>query len=76
MKHMGKKEMFAGFWWENLVGRDHLQDLGIDGRITVKQIEETEWKSVDCSYLASCSSCCKRGNETLVLYNMVNFWTF
>ena len=68
--------MFAGFWWENLVGIDHMQDLGLDGRITLRQIQEREWKSVDFSYLASCSSCCEHGNETLVLYKMVNFWTF
>jgi hypothetical protein len=25
--------MYAVFWLENLLGRDHLEDLGTDGRI-------------------------------------------
>jgi hypothetical protein len=65
--HGKKRKCLQDFSVKNLVGRDHLQDLDIDGRIILKQIEEAEWKSVDCSYLASCSSCYKHGNETLVL---------
>jgi len=30
------REVQKGFWWGNLKERDHLDDLGIDGRITVK----------------------------------------
>jgi hypothetical protein len=26
-------EVHTGFWWGNLLERDHLEDLGIDGRI-------------------------------------------
>jgi hypothetical protein len=29
--HVGKGEVYTGFWWENLRERDHLEDLGIDG---------------------------------------------
>jgi hypothetical protein len=25
--------MYIGFWWGGLKGRDHLEDLGVDGRI-------------------------------------------
>ena len=25
--------MHTGFWWGNLRDRDHLEDLGVDGRI-------------------------------------------
>jgi len=28
-----KGEVYAGFWWGNLRERDHLGDLGVDGRI-------------------------------------------
>jgi hypothetical protein len=30
----------TGFWWENLKGRDHLKDLGIDERVILKLIFE------------------------------------
>jgi len=30
---MGRAEACTGFWWVNLRERDHLGDLGADGRI-------------------------------------------
>jgi hypothetical protein len=30
---MGRGEVRTGFWWGDLMERDHLKDLGIDGRI-------------------------------------------
>jgi hypothetical protein len=32
----GTGEVYTGFWWENLRERDHLENLGVDGRITLK----------------------------------------
>jgi len=34
----GRGEAYAGFWWGNLTERDHLEDLGVDGRITLRWI--------------------------------------
>ena len=31
-------EMLTGFWWGNLRGRDHFEDLSIDGRIILKGV--------------------------------------
>jgi hypothetical protein len=34
----GRKEKHEGVFWENLRGRDHFEDLGIDGRIILEGI--------------------------------------
>jgi hypothetical protein len=31
-------DMHTGFWWGRLYGNNHLQDLGIDGRIMFKWV--------------------------------------
>jgi hypothetical protein len=31
--HVGRREVHTIFWLENLKGREHLEDLSIDGRI-------------------------------------------
>jgi hypothetical protein len=28
----GKEEVNPEFWWGNLIERDHIQNLGVDGR--------------------------------------------
>jgi hypothetical protein len=35
---MGRTEVYTGFWWGNLRERDHLGDLGLDGRIILNWI--------------------------------------
>jgi hypothetical protein len=30
------EEMVTGFWWGDLKERDHLEDIGVDGRIILK----------------------------------------
>jgi hypothetical protein len=34
----GRKENCIQYWWGNLRGRDHLEDLCVDGRIILKCI--------------------------------------
>jgi len=37
--HIGRREeVLTGFWWENLRERDHLGDLGVNGRILLRWI--------------------------------------
>ena len=31
----GRKQRRAGFWWGKVKDKDHLEDLGVDGRITL-----------------------------------------
>jgi len=50
--------MYAELWPENLKGRDHLEDLGVDGRIVLEEIgwggmvwfhvaqERDQWRAV------------------------------
>jgi len=33
-----RREAYTGFWWGNLRERDHLGDLGVDGRIILRWI--------------------------------------
>jgi hypothetical protein len=35
---MGRGEVYIGFWWKNLRGKDHLGDPGLDGRIILRWI--------------------------------------
>jgi hypothetical protein len=32
----GRTEKHTGFWWVKIKERDHLEDLGIDGRIILR----------------------------------------
>jgi len=32
----GHKELRTGFWWGDLMERDHLEDIGVDGTIILK----------------------------------------
>jgi hypothetical protein len=36
----GRDENCTKFWLESLMGTDHLEDVGIDGRIMIKWILE------------------------------------
>ena len=34
----GRGDIYAGFWWESLKERDHLEDPSVDGRIILRWI--------------------------------------
>jgi hypothetical protein len=44
--------MYIKFWLENLKGRNHLEDLGTNGRIMEQILKEIWWRGVDRVYLA------------------------
>jgi hypothetical protein len=57
-------EVYTGFWCGNLRERDHLEDLGLDGRIRLKGIL---WKYKERAWIRPRNepviSCCEHGNE-------------
>ena len=38
--YMGREEVHAGFWWGNLMKRDHLEDPRVDGKIILMDLRE------------------------------------
>jgi len=38
---MGRGEVHTGFWWGGLRERDHLEDLGLDGKTILKCVLKT-----------------------------------
>lgn len=42
-----REEVHTEFWWGKMRKRDHLEDLGIDGRIIKKDLQETGWSIVE-----------------------------
>jgi hypothetical protein len=44
--------MYTKFWWKNLKGGDHAEDLGVDGDNIRIDLREIGWGGVDCIHLA------------------------
>jgi len=44
---MGRGEVHIGFWWEELIKRDHFEDLGVDGRMILKTVFK-KWDGEAC----------------------------
>jgi hypothetical protein len=38
VSNMWKKKMYSGFWCENLMEKDHLENLGVEQRIQLKWV--------------------------------------
>jgi len=50
---MGRGEVYTGFWWGNLIERDHLGDPGGDGRKILRwNRKELVWEDVKWIHLA------------------------
>jgi hypothetical protein len=40
MWHVRRGEVHTGLWWGDVMKIDHLEDLGVDGRVILKWIFE------------------------------------
>jgi hypothetical protein len=40
--HMGETRNVVTFWLENMKGREHVEDLGVDGRIILECVLEKQ----------------------------------
>jgi hypothetical protein len=50
---LGRTEKRTGFWWAKIKERDHLEDLGIDGRIILKTgRKEIVWEGMNLTDIA------------------------
>jgi hypothetical protein len=55
----------TGFWWGNLRGSDHLEDLVIDGGIILKWIFKKLDVGMDWIDMAQLAGSCECANESL-----------
>jgi hypothetical protein len=60
---MGKRRVYREFWWEEMMERDHLEHLGLDGRMDniEMDLQEFGWGGMDWIDLA-------RGSDRLRTY--------
>jgi hypothetical protein len=68
MQHVGGYEhCIQKFWSKNLKGRDHSEDLGVDGRILLEVFMEMVWEVVDWLHMTQSrgpvAGCFEHGNE-------------
>jgi hypothetical protein len=62
----GRGEVDAALWWGNLEERDHLEDLGIDGRIILKWMWDGGMDWVDLAKY--------RDRWRALVNTVMNFW--
>jgi len=63
------KEVRTGLWWRGLRERDHLEDLGVDGRIILKLIFKNGLGGMDWIDLAQ-----ERDRWRAVLKAVMHLW--
>jgi hypothetical protein len=67
---MGERQVHAGFWYGSLRRRDHLEDQGVEGRITLSgpSINRMGGRGMDLSGTdqGQVAGCCENGNEPSV----------
>jgi hypothetical protein len=65
---MGRREVHAGFSWENLRERDYLEDLSINGRTILKRIfkkwDWEKWTELTSLRIAQLTVSCECGNKS------------
>ena len=61
--------MYTEFWWGSLRERDHLEDLGVDGRIILRWIfrkwDVGVWTGSSYFTIGTVVGTCECGNEPL-----------
>jgi hypothetical protein len=62
-------EVHAGFWWETLRERGHMEDLGLDGRVTLKLVykkyDSKAWTGLMLLKRGTSGRLLRNGNEPL-----------
>jgi hypothetical protein len=59
--------MLTEIWCGNLEDRDHLEDIGVHGRVILKRIKEMDWLGVDWINLSEDRDKCRA-----VVYTVMN----
>jgi hypothetical protein len=53
MHVLGTGDIYTGFWWGDLRGRDHMEDVGVEGGDNMKMdLQEVGWGGMDWIDLA------------------------
>jgi hypothetical protein len=56
---MGRVEVYTGFWWGDLMEREHVEDLGVVGMIILKWIFKKWDRGIDWIVLAQDTDRCR-----------------
>jgi hypothetical protein len=75
----GTEELHVGLWLGDLMERDHLEDLGVDGDNIKMNLQEMQWRGMNWVNLAQerdrCEALLNAVINLGVSYNAANFLT-